>query len=100
MASAASTPAHWQAPAAPAAPVVQAVGSNVPVGPTHTLEVKLYKPQPTTKLGLTLTSMGTEAPAVTAIAPDGVGQAMLKLGDVVLSVNGAAGAGHEQTTNM
>ena len=45
-------------------------------------QVKLFKPQPTTKLGLTLTSVGSEAPAVTAIAPDGVGQAMLRLGDV------------------
>ena len=44
-------------------------------GPTHTVELKLYKPHPTTKLGVTLTSTGMEAPAVTALAPDGAAQA-------------------------
>jgi len=79
---------------------VSVAGSNIPKGPTHTVEVKLYKPHPTTKLGVTLTSTGMEAPAVTALAPDGAAQASLQLGDVVLSVNGSAGKGHEETTEL
>jgi len=76
------------------------VGTNVPPGPTHILEVVMYKPQPNTKIGITLTSHSSEPPAVTAVASDGVGQAMLKLGDVILSINGTAAAGHEQTTRL
>jgi len=41
-----------------------------------------------------------EAPACTALSPDGIAQTILKLGDVVLSINGTAGAGHEQTTSL
>uniref|UniRef100_A0A7S4HRG8 UBA domain-containing protein n=1 Tax=Prymnesium polylepis TaxID=72548 RepID=A0A7S4HRG8_9EUKA len=92
-------PTPLEAPTPAAAPVVVGA-SNIPAGPSHTVELKLYKPHATTKLGLTLTSQGTEAPAVTAVSTDGVGQALIKLGDVLLSVNGAGCNGHEHTTTM
>lgn len=43
-------------------------------GPSHTVELAMYKPQKTTKMGITLTSDASEAPTITAVHDDGVAQ--------------------------
>lgn len=66
--------------------------------PYQTVIVK--KADKSTKLGVTLTSFGAEAPLVGEIKPDGVAVSALTGGDVIVSVNGKAAKGHEATNEM
>jgi len=62
--------------------------------------VTVTKPSKDTKLGITLTSFGNEAPLVGELKPDGVAKTALTSHDVIVAVNGKAALGHEETNEM